>query len=121
MRIAKTILAVFAMFPVVNAVADVGVLNDPLEVQRLYINADGFTSPTPWLYVEFGSGALPGCYNDQGAQLYKNDAMFEEMYSLLVTLIATGGIRGQVIYNIVDPGGGWGMCRITAIVLRPTK
>ena len=121
MRIAKSILAVVAVFPLVTAVAEVGVLKDPLQVQSLYINADGFLSEAPWLYVEFGSGSLPGCYNDQGAQLYKDDAMFKEMYSLLVTLIATGGIRGQVTYNIVDSGAGWGMCRTTAIVLRPAN
>ena len=121
MRIAKTILAAFVLFPLVHAAADVGVLQDPLKVQKLYINADGFTSATPWLYVEFNSGALPGCYNDQGAQLYKDDAMFEQVYSLLITLIATGGTRGQVTYNIVDPGAGWGTCRITAIMLRPTN
>lgn len=93
--------------------ADTGPTQAPLRVTTMYTAGNGGS-----VYVEFEAGAMPGCYSDAGGQLKKSNPDFEVVYSQVLTMMATGGVRGKVLYTVTS-GSGWAKCRIDGFWLLP--
>lgn len=91
-----------------------GPLMSPLKVEKTYLT-DSST-----MYVSFQAGSMPDCYANRGGYLWKTNPNFDEIYAQLLTIIATNGIRGHVIFDTVNPGAGsWSDCNIVGIHLLP--
>lgn len=53
-------------------------------------------------------------------RLYATNPLFDQIYSQILTMTATGGIKGKVIYDIKNPGAGhWSDCEIRGLALYP--
>jgi len=62
---------------------------------------------------------MPGCYGDSGGYLYTSNSAFKELYAQLLTILATGGIRANVVYTLNSSTGNWGDCTIDGLYLQP--
>jgi len=94
--------------------AATGPWESPLRIASMYT-----TDTSGAVYVQFQSGAMPGCYANSGGYLYPSNALFKEIYAQLLTMVATGGIQAAVIYTQNTPTNNWGDCTINGIYLSP--
>jgi hypothetical protein len=85
----------------------------PLKVTTTYINGAGA------MYVQFQSGAMPGCYNNSGGYLYSSNPFFKEIYAQLMMMVTMGGMRAAVLYTQNAQTGNWSDCTIDGIYLQP--
>jgi hypothetical protein len=91
-----------------------GPIMTPLKVSQMYTrHASGA------IYVAFQSGAMPGCYGNSGGYLRTDNSLFKELYSQMLTLIASGGFRANVVYTQHTPTNNWSDCTIEGIQLLP--
>ncbi|QUJ70602.1 hypothetical protein KDD30_21765 (plasmid) [Photobacterium sp. GJ3] len=96
-----------------SATIETGPMMDTLYPVSFYHDAgDG-------LYVEFQSGSLPGCNNDRGARLSKENANYKELYSLLLTMMATKNFKGQLRFEQTNQYTGWWKCSIQGVFVQP--
>lgn len=112
--IAITPVAVSLLLFAGVARADSGPLFEPLEIQYVYmVNA-------PWIFVQFSDGSMPGCHSDKGGMLYPGNPNYDQIYAQILTMSTTGGMRGKVVYDIIDPtADGWDDCTIQGLALYP--
>lgn len=91
-----------------------GPLMSPLEVDQIYMT-DGDA-----VFVLFQDGSMPSCYANRGGYLRKSHPNFDQLYAQLLMMVATNGIRGNVIIDTINPNvGQWGDCDVAGIYLRP--
>ncbi|WP_146171248.1 hypothetical protein [Saccharospirillum sp. MSK14-1] len=95
------------------ALADSGPQLQNLEVTRIF--NDGGES----YYIEFNNGSMPGCFSNRGGRLLPSNPRFSETYSMVLTIMATGGIKGGVNYENFRDDDTWSDCEITGFDLRP--
>ncbi len=108
----KKVLALIGLLISSNSFAETGPVSDKLNVQYMYTHGS--------LYVRFNNGSMPGCHGNNSGRLYDTNSRFDEIYAQLLTMIAMGGIKGQVIYKINNPGAGqWSDCEISGLILHP--
>jgi len=92
--------------------AETGPLLSPLKVKYMYTGG--------YLYIRFSNGSMPGCHGNNSGRLHSDNPLYDQLYSQVLTMVATGGIRGQVIYTVVNPeAGNWGDCKIDGLALYP--
>ncbi len=95
-----------------TAFTDTGPVLDPLKIQYMYTHDS--------IYVRFSNGAMPGCHGNNAGRLYDSNSRFDEIFSQLLTMTALGGVKGQVIFKVDNPGAGqWSDCQISGLVLHP--
>ncbi|GAB6263057.1 hypothetical protein L4174_020460 [Photobacterium sp. CCB-ST2H9] len=70
------------------------------------------------LYIEFQPGSLPGCNQDKGARLSKQNPNYKELYSLLLTMMATKNFQGNLRFEQTE-NTGWWKCSIKGIFAFP--
>jgi hypothetical protein len=91
-----------------------GPIMAPLKVSQMYTrHASGA------IYVAFQAAAMPGCYSNSGGYLRTDNSLFKEIYAQLLTMMATGGVRANVIYTQNPPTNNWSDCTIEGIQLLP--
>jgi hypothetical protein len=100
--------------PCKNGFAATGPLIEPLLVKSVYTE-DGSSA----VYVEFQSGAMPGCYGNAGGYLFFTNARFNQLYAALLMITSVGGVRAHVLFTLNSSSGEWSDCTITGIWLRP--
>ncbi len=111
----KVIVFVFLMLLGSFVFAENGPLNSKLKPSKIY--NDGGSS----YYIEFNSGSMPGCYSDKGGRLKSTNPLFKETYSTVLTMMAIGGIRGHVVFNVTGTDGSWSECEIVGFDLKPMQ
>ncbi|MEO9599813.1 hypothetical protein [Parasphingorhabdus sp.] len=96
------------------AATTTGPLAEPLKVASIYHTTG------PAVYVSFPAGTMPQCYNNSGGYLWKSHPNFDQLYAQILTMIGTGGIRGHVIFDTINPNAGqWDDCNILGFYLKP--
>ncbi|WP_039983646.1 hypothetical protein [Vibrio sagamiensis] len=70
------------------------------------------------LYIEFQSGAMPECSAGRGGQLSKSNPNYKELYSLLLTMMATKNFKGRIRYKETETKGWW-HCSIEGVFAFP--
>jgi hypothetical protein len=94
--------------------AATGPTQTPLKITAMYTkDANGA------IYVAFQTGAMPGCYANQGGYLFPTNSAFKEIYAQLMLMVANDGIRASVIYTQNTPTNNWSDCTIDGIFLLP--
>jgi hypothetical protein len=84
-----------------------------LEIKYMYVTGSA-------IYVQFNDGAMPGCYSGVGGYLHKTESMFDEIYSMLLTISVSGGIgKGAVLYTVDGNSESWGDCTINGLAISP--
>jgi hypothetical protein len=104
-------IAIFTSGLCPSLLAAQGPVQSPLRVTAMYT--------TDNVYVQFQSGAMPGCYANAGGYLLPSTPNFKEIYAQLLMLTATGGQRATIIYTQHVQTGNWGDCTIDGIYLLP--
>jgi hypothetical protein len=112
-RLITCLLAAIGVFHSSTVFAATGPTESPLRVTSMY------TPNWSSIYVQFQSGAMPGCYANAGGYLFVSNSLFKELYAQLLTMVATGGIQAAVLYTQNTPSGNWGDCTIDGIYLLP--
>jgi len=112
-RLTGCFLAVLGVLHGNCVFAATGPTESPLRVASIY------TTNSAAIYVQFQSGAMPGCYASAGGYLYASNSLFKELYAQLLTMVASGGIQAAVIYTQNTPTNNWGDCTIDGIYLLP--
>lgn len=92
---------------------ETGPLTTPLNV-TYYWDKDGGA-----VFVMFNENTMPDCYHNRGGNLRRDHINFDQHYALLLTLLASGGKKGQVLYEITGAVGAWSRCTITGFSLQP--
>ncbi len=112
----KIILLVCALVISSQAFSQSGPNQANLQVKYMYMTGSA-------VYVSFNTGAMPGCYAGAGGYLNSNIVMFDQIYSMLLTMSVTGGMgTGAVLYNILPTANGnWGDCAITGLTVTPNN
>jgi hypothetical protein len=96
------------------ASAATGPTQSPLKVTAMYTkDLNGA------IYVAFQTGAMPGCYANQGGYLMPTNSAFKELYAQLMLMVAKGGVRAAVVYTQNTPTNNWSDCTIDGIFLLP--
>jgi hypothetical protein len=113
-RLITCLLSAIGVLHGATAFAATGPTESPLRVAAMYA-----TSASSAIYVQFQSGAMPGCYANAGGYLYLNHPIFKELYAQLLTMVASGGIQAAVIYTQNTPTNNWGDCTIDGLYLFP--
>lgn len=86
-------LVVLASLFFTLAKADSGPQFQSLEVTRIY--NDGGQS----YYIEFNDGSMPGCFSERGGRLLPSNPLFDQTYSMVLTMMAVGGVKGAVNFK----------------------
>lgn len=106
------IVSLFALvLPV--AVADEGPLLDNLMVTRMYTG-----DSTNRIFIKFNDNSMPGCFENSAGRLYSDNPFFNSVFSQLMAITVSGGIKGKVVYAADGPPG-WSQCRILGLDIRP--
>ncbi len=79
------------------------------DVVNVYVKTDA-SSP----YVQLGSNAMPGCYNNSGGYLSGSDV--DRAYSTVLSALM-GRRKVRVLYEINEGSTGWGMCTIKSLFI----
>lgn len=87
---------------------------DKLKVTSTYTTT---TSLSP--YISFNENSMPGCYGNKGGYLILSDPAAKELYSQILILMTTGGIKGKVLYQKVGDAANWSACHIKGLYLFP--
>lgn len=95
-----------------SSVAETGSVMSPLKVQYMYSQGSS-------IYIRFSNGSMDGCHGGNSGRLASSNILFDSLYSQVLTIIAMGGIKGQVLYNVNSSSGNWSDCEITGLVLFP--
>ncbi|GAB1624089.1 hypothetical protein AAOGI_41390 [Agarivorans albus] len=66
-------------------------------------------------YIQFQSGAMPGCYQNAGGYLSGNDISIA--YSTILAA-KMAGKEVRPLYQINEGATGWGMCTIKSFYLK---
>ncbi|MEP2990305.1 MAG: hypothetical protein ABJN65_01000 [Parasphingorhabdus sp.] len=97
-----------------NAAVETGPTQSPLKVAGLYQTTGNA------VYIAFNTGSMPNCYNNSGGYLFNSHPNFDQIYAQVLTIMATGGIHGRVIFDTINPGAGqWSDCNILGFYLLP--
>ncbi len=72
------------------------------------------------LYIEFQTGAMPGCSKGRGGHLSRNNPNYKELYSLLLTMMATKNFKGAVRFEKTALRVG-GNAQSKVFLLNPTR
>jgi len=76
-----------------------------------------FLEPGDGLYVEFQSGSMPGCNGSKGGRLERANPNYKELYSLMLTMMASKSFKGTVRYK-ETAFTGWWHCSIEGLNVR---
>jgi hypothetical protein len=97
-----------------SVLAATGPTQSPLRISVMYTkDLNGL------IYVQFQSGAMPGCYANSGGYLAPTNTSYKEIYAQLMIMVANGGLRASVLYTQHTPTNNWGDCTIDGIYLLP--
>lgn len=108
----KKVLFLLLMIQSSFVFAETGPVSAPLKVTYMYSSGS--------LYIRFSTGSMPGCHGNNSGRLHSNNLLYDQLYSQILTMVATGGIKGQVVYTVVNSGAGqWSDCKIDGLVLYP--
>jgi hypothetical protein len=77
-----------------------------------------YLDPGDGLYVEFQSGSMPGCSHNKGGRLAKANPNYKELYSLMLTMMASKTFKGTVRYKETTSSGWW-HCSIEGLNVFP--
>jgi len=98
----------------INAHAVIGPAQSPLKIVAMYTkDASGA------IYVAFQSGAMPGCYANQGGYVFTSNTAYKEIYAQLMLMLGNGGIKASVVYTQNTPTNNWSDCTIDGLYLLP--
>jgi len=62
---------------------------------------------------------MPGCHGNNGGYLILSDPAGKELYSQILILMSTGGMKGRVLYEQVGNPASWSACHIKGLQLYP--
>ncbi|MDG2642631.1 hypothetical protein P7M58_24190 [Vibrio parahaemolyticus] len=110
----KCLFAVSLLLTMCPAYADVesGPMLDTLYPLAFYHDSDD------GLYIEFQTGAMPGCSKGRGGHLSRNNPNYKELYSLLLTMMTTKNFKGAVRFE-KTAFEGWWQCSIEGLFVEP--
>jgi hypothetical protein len=112
-RVRATIVAA-AMLADGAASATTGPVQAPLRITAMYtVQGQGV------VYVQFQTGAMPGCYANAGGYLWTTNSAYKELQAQLTTILATGGVRASVVFTVNAQTNNWGDCTIDGLYLMP--
>jgi hypothetical protein len=96
------------------AFANTGPQQNPLRITAMYTIHGSST-----VYVQFQTGAMPGCYGNAGGYLWTANSAYKELQAQLMTILATGGVRASVVFTVNVQTNNWGDCTIDGLYLQP--
>ena len=114
----KKLLLIFAAFigfaGAACAAQATGPKQSPLKITSIY------QSDSSAVYIAFNPESMPNCYANRGGYLWKSHPNFDQVYAQILTIMATGGTPGHVLFDTVNPGAGqWSDCNIRGLYLFP--